>query len=162
LIKNKGGQEMTAKKTILILALVLTLFSCAPNNEMYLSEPAGFWAGLWHGLICIITFIISLFTDSVRIYEVNNSGTWYDFGFILGALISLGQGGLWSPTKKKRHPKSEREKEWEEIGTKIEEKVRTGIRKWLDERDKSEEDWEEIGKKVEEKIKRELRNWAER
>ena len=58
---------------------IILLFSCAPNNEMYRADLAGFWAGLWHGLICIITFIISLFTDSVKVYEVNNVGRWYDF-----------------------------------------------------------------------------------
>jgi hypothetical protein len=44
----------------------------------------------------------------------------------------------------------------------VEEKVRAGIRKWLDETDKDETDWETIGKIVEEKIKRELRNWTEK
>ena len=31
-----------------------------------------------------ITFIVSLFADGVRIYETNNNGRWYDFGFMLG------------------------------------------------------------------------------
>lgn len=48
------------------------------------ASPAGFWAGLWHGIIAPITFIVSLFADGVRIYETNNNGRWYDFGFILG------------------------------------------------------------------------------
>ena len=26
----------------------------------------------------------SLFADGVRIYETNNNGRWYDFGFMLG------------------------------------------------------------------------------
>jgi hypothetical protein len=156
---------MKSKRRIVFFTLtflVLVLVSCAPKNEMYLSETAGFWTGLWHGLICFVTFIISLFTDSVGIYEVHNTGRWYNFGFVLGALIGLGHGGLWGPVSKKIHTKSRREKEWEDIGEKVEEKVRTGIRKWLDETDKDETDWEKIGKKVEEKIKRELRNWAEK
>ncbi len=155
---------MRAKITggIIVLAILMLLVSsCAPQNEMYLAKPAGFWAGLWHGLIVIITFIISLFTDSVGIYEVNNNGGWYNFGFVLGLLISLSHGGIWKPVKKKP-AKSEREQEWEDIGTKVEEKVRTGIQKWLKETDREDEEWEEIGKKVEEKIKRELRNWAEK
>ena len=45
---------------------------------------AGFWLGLWHGVITPITFVVSLFTDDVSIYEVRNSGNWYDFGFVLG------------------------------------------------------------------------------
>lgn len=44
----------------------------------------GFWQGLWHGLISPITFVVSLFTDSVAIYQVRNNGNWYDAGFMLG------------------------------------------------------------------------------
>jgi hypothetical protein len=33
---------------------------------------AGFWLGLWQGLISPITFLISLFTSEVNIYEVQN------------------------------------------------------------------------------------------
>lgn len=54
---------------------------------------AGFWAGLWHGLICPITFIVSLFAPGVRVYEVKNRGRWYDFGFLIGASSSLGGSG---------------------------------------------------------------------
>jgi hypothetical protein len=63
-----------------------------PNSKWSLpdAEPAGFWPGFWHGLIAPITFVVSLFNPGVRIYETNNSGGWYDFGFILGASSSLG------------------------------------------------------------------------
>ena len=145
-----------------IVVFILLISGCAANNEMYVSKAAGFWAGLWHGLILIITFVISLFTDKVGIYELNNSGGWYNFGFVLGILISIGQCGLGCAKNKKKRPKGRTEKEWEEIGVRVEEKVRTGIRKWLDESEEKDQEWEEIGKKVEEKIKRELRNWAEK
>jgi hypothetical protein len=55
------------------------------------AKPAGFWAGLWHGLIAPITFIVSLFDAGVRIYETNNNGRWYEFGFIIG--VSGTSGG---------------------------------------------------------------------
>lgn len=66
-----------------------------PNSKYKLptAAPAGFWAGVWHGLICPITFIVSLFKPGVRIYETNNRGRWYDFGFLLGASSALGSGG---------------------------------------------------------------------
>jgi hypothetical protein len=79
-----------------VAAALLLLSSCAPgpNPEAGLGpEPAGFWLGLWHGIILPVTFVISLFTDSVSIYEVANNGNWYDFGFFLGVLISLGGSG---------------------------------------------------------------------
>jgi len=156
---------MRTKWIAAILGLILIAFffiGCAAKNEMYVSEPAGFWAGLWHGLIVVVAFIIGLFTDSIGIYEVSNSGGWYDFGFVLGLMISVGHCGIWHPAKKKIRSKCRKEEEWEEIGKKVEEKVRRGIKNWLDETDKDEMDWEEIGKKVEEKIKRELKNWAEK
>jgi high-affinity Fe2+/Pb2+ permease len=92
-------------------------------------------------------------------YEVNNTGGWYDFGFILGACIALGGGGGAGWKKKRR--KRTKDKEWEEIGKKVEVKVRKGIKEWLDESEKKDDDWEEIGRKIEEKIKRKLRDWAE-
>ena len=48
------------------------------------AKPAGFWAGLWHGIISPLIFFIGLFTDQVKFYETKNNGRWYDFGFLLG------------------------------------------------------------------------------
>lgn len=84
---------------ILVLVLVaLLLASCAagPNplvgTDAASGAPAGFWRGLWHGLILPITFLISLFTESVSIYEVHNSGGWYDFGYVVGLMLCSGSG----------------------------------------------------------------------
>jgi len=152
------GKRKIALWALLIMVLVLS--GCTANSDRFIEEPAGFWAGLWHGLILFITFVISLFTESVRMYEVNNIGGWYDFGFLLGAMLALGHGGIWHPARHIKSEKSKREKEWQEIGAKVEEKVKRGIRNWVEESD-DESEWQEIGKKVEEKIKRELRQWAE-
>ena len=141
---------------IIILAL-LTIAGCAAGPTRFVDHPAGFWAGLWHGFIIVVTFIIGLFTNSVQIYARNNTGGWYDFGFVLGAMIMLGGGCGHKKIKKKA--KKDKEKEWEEIATKVEERVRRGIKSWLEE--SADKEWEEIGQKIEEKIKRELRNWAE-
>lgn len=72
------------------------IFAVAGPNSKYNqpgAEPAGFWAGLWHGLIMPITFVVSLLNPGVRIYEPNNSGLWYDFGFIIGASSAFGGAG---------------------------------------------------------------------
>ncbi len=85
----------------LLFAVVALLFvgisGCAPGANTAaitnVPEPAGFLLGLWHGLIVIITFIVSLFTDSVNVYEVQNNGTFYNLGFVIGLTISLGGSG---------------------------------------------------------------------
>ena len=88
-----------------VLVAILTFFALlvfagctpGPNIAMDFVEPtrevAGFWQGLWHGLICVITFIISLFNDNVHFYEVVNNGVWYNLGFLIGASCALGGSG---------------------------------------------------------------------
>ena len=83
-----------------ILALALSACAAGVNEAVDVTSPegyvAGFWLGLWHGVIAPITFIVSLFTDNVNIYEVHNNGNWYDLGFVLGAGILFGGGaGGW-------------------------------------------------------------------
>jgi len=81
---------------VLVILAVLVIAACAagPNPEVDAGpDPAGFWLGLWQGFIAPVTFFISLFTDNVNIYEVNNNGNWYDFGFVIGAGLLL-SGGL--------------------------------------------------------------------
>jgi hypothetical protein len=90
------------KKALLLLlvaALLVALAGCAagPNTLKGTPDPegrvAGFWLGLWHGIIAPVTFIISLFSNKVQIYDVHNNGGWYNFGFILGVMIIFGGGG---------------------------------------------------------------------
>ena len=81
---------------VAVVGATLFLSSCAagPNPEAGTGQdPAGFWLGLWHGIIVLVTFVISLFSDNVSVYEVVNNGNWYDFGFVLGLLIALGGSG---------------------------------------------------------------------
>jgi hypothetical protein len=91
---------MTKKHRIqLTLAVIgiLVLAACAagPNNVAEVDAPriAGFWLGLWHGLISPITFIVSLFTNDVSVYEVHNNGNWYDTGFIFGVATAFSGAG---------------------------------------------------------------------
>ncbi len=67
------------------------------------TDAAGFWSGLWHGIIVPVTFVISLFNDRVSIYEVNNRGGWYDFGFVLGVITIFGGGGGGAGRTRKRN-----------------------------------------------------------
>lgn len=74
-----------------LLVVVLALGACAAGPNVDVAPAgAGFWLGLWHGIILPVTFVISLFTDTVTIYEVNNNGNWYDFGFVVGLSLFSG------------------------------------------------------------------------
>lgn len=75
-----------------MLFAMLFLTSCTAGGQDFIEQPAGFFMGLWHGFISFFTFIISIFNDNVGIYEVNNNGGWYNFGFILGISIFYGGG----------------------------------------------------------------------
>ena len=95
---------------VLLLVSVVVLASCAagPNPEVSPDADAGFWLGLWHGFIVPVTFVISLFTDEVNIYEVDNTGNWYDFGFVLGLSVSLGgSAGGSSRSRRRRSSRSD-------------------------------------------------------
>jgi uncharacterized membrane protein len=87
------------KKVLLwgLMIIILSLIAaCAagPNEMVNMKDGdgkvAGFWQGLWHGIITPVTFVISLFNKNVNIYEVHNDGGWYNFGFILGVIIIFG------------------------------------------------------------------------
>jgi hypothetical protein len=92
----------------MLIAFVLMFFSasCAPGpNDLEKTanqqgKVAGFWKGIWHGLISPITFIISIFSKNVRFYEVHNSGFWYNFGFVIGAGLFM-SGGILGKKKSK-------------------------------------------------------------
>lgn len=144
------------KGLLFLLACLLFLLglSCAPGNERWASvdNPAGFWAGLWHGLIIVVTFVVSLFTRDVGIYEPNNVGWGYNIGFILGCMISLGGA---AGSARRRRPKGEAK--WERVGEKIAAGVREGIRNGLADRGMSESEWDELGRRIEERIREKLR-----
>lgn len=90
----RGRMVRIAVLVVVTLAGALALAACAPGPNDVAStgagQDAGFWLGLWHGFICPVTFVISLFTDNVNMYDVHNNGNWYDAGFALGALMILG------------------------------------------------------------------------
>ena len=86
----------TALLALVVAAGGLVLAACAPGaNDAAAAggqELAGFWLGLWHGVITPVTFVISLFNDNVNLYEVHNNGNWYNFGFVLGFSVVFGSG----------------------------------------------------------------------
>jgi hypothetical protein len=85
-----------SKTSLAVLAILLLFSACAEVSTIencVTAEPAGFFFGLWHGVIAPISFVLSVFFDDIAMYAVNNSGGWYDFGFVIGAGILFGGGG---------------------------------------------------------------------
>lgn len=83
---------------VALLTAALVLSACAADANPQVGaavesgEAAGFWLGLWHGVIAPVAFVVSLFSDGIGIYEVRNSGTLYDLGFVLGLGFLVGGG----------------------------------------------------------------------
>ena len=80
----------TRKSTIVILLIVTTciLFfvGCLPGENPSVDSSyssAGFFTGIWQGLISPFSLIASIFFD-VSFYEVDNTGWWYNLGFLIG------------------------------------------------------------------------------
>ncbi|HEY4786432.1 MAG TPA: hypothetical protein VIH57_10305 [Bacteroidales bacterium] len=85
--------------SIFLLAMI-TLTSCVPGGGSHTPKnPAGFFWGIWHGWIAPVSLIWGFFENNVRIYEVYNTGWWYDLGFYIS--IIAGFGGI-SFIRKKR------------------------------------------------------------
>ena len=100
-----GDVEVRMRRSIpvvLTVILVLTLAACTATQPPTASMPGepGFFRGFWHGFIAPVTFVISVFTDAVRVYAVPNLGRWYDFGFMLG--IGGFSGGLFAGSRRRR------------------------------------------------------------
>jgi len=55
----------------------------------------------------VVTFIINLFKHDVKVYDVNNNGGWYNFGFLLGVICVWGggSGAGWKSRKRRKQAK---------------------------------------------------------
>lgn len=97
----------TARRVLLGAAVLLILSACAAGPNAATDVPAadghiaGIWTGWWHGFIVPITFFVSLFSDTVNIYEVHNTGAWYDFGFLIGVSSVFGGGGAGAKSRRR-------------------------------------------------------------
>ncbi|MFL7812981.1 MAG: hypothetical protein ACK2TT_02825 [Anaerolineales bacterium] len=99
------------KKAVLLslliaVALIAAACTAGPNDLRNMPDEdgdvAGFWQGLWQGIIAPFTFIISLFSKNITVYEVHNNGGWYNFGFLMGASIIFGGSGGGAASRRKR------------------------------------------------------------
>jgi hypothetical protein len=65
-----------------LILLLINLSSCAPSGYEY--NEAGFFSGIWHGLIIVFSLMGKLIGMDIGIYADNNTGFTYWLGFILG------------------------------------------------------------------------------
>lgn len=81
---------------ITLIVCLLLLAACAPGTERFKDKdkPAGFFWGIWHGWIAPVSVVWQLFNPSVRIYEGNNAGWAYDFGFYIAVVGGFGSAAL--------------------------------------------------------------------
>lgn len=97
---NHKQKKVKIIKPLHLMAIVslaiFTVIGCLPGDGAATEyKPAGFFGGIWHGLLCWLSLIISVFNDNIRIYEIENSGWWYDLGYLLG-ISAIGSGGAFS------------------------------------------------------------------
>ena len=92
---------------LVVIGFVLAGCAAGPNNvaEVKADDIAGFWLGIWHGLISPITFLVSLFNDGVNIYEVHNNGNWYNFGFMIGVSAAFSGAARSGGAARPRRPR---------------------------------------------------------
>ena len=149
-------------KLLIFIPLILMLTSCTAGDAQFTQDtPAGFWYGLWHGVISFISLIIHIFNENVTVYEINNTGGWYDFGFLIGIITVWGGS---SHVSCRSSANKKRDKEWDEISQKVESKVMRKLKEWAEDEEVTDigKEWDEIGEKVEKKLKHKIREWAEK
>ena len=93
-----------SRHAVTALALIVLVAACTATQPALNTPPSAetprFLLGLWHGMIAPITFVVSLFSEHVRVYAYPNAGRWYDFGFMLG--IGGFSGGIFAGSRKRR------------------------------------------------------------
>ena len=48
---------------------------------------SGLLPGIWHGIISPVTLVMSFINPDVQMYEVHNTGSEYNVGFLIGVAI---------------------------------------------------------------------------
>ncbi|MHB1484617.1 MAG: hypothetical protein ACYCYI_08115 [Saccharofermentanales bacterium] len=107
-MKKKKDLKKILLLTTMLIPVFLLMTGCIPGDGTSTpNDKAGFFWGIWHGWIAPVSLIISIFKSEISIYEVNNVGILYNFGYYI-AVIS-GFGGL--ALNRKRRRRSEQREE---------------------------------------------------
>ena len=77
--------------TLVVLTFALTACIAKQSGAAVSPNGPGFLDGVLHGFIFPVAWAVSLFTDKIAVYDVPNSGGWYNFGYFIG-IVFLGVG----------------------------------------------------------------------
>jgi len=84
---------MVVSLMILVVAMISIGLPINATFEAAKTMPqVGFIVGFIHGILIVISFVISLFNDNYTIYAIYNNGIMYNFGFIFGILSLISSG----------------------------------------------------------------------
>lgn len=133
--------KLLKSMVLIVLALFLAsgIFTSYAGDISFEDDDAGLLTGIIHGVLAPIMLVAAIFT-SFTMYELNNNGWWYNFGFLFGILITWGGGkgtnhiikNYYRPPKqevtKKEGLKKLSEEDHKKIGKIIEEKIMSAIK----------------------------------
>ncbi|MFA5020420.1 MAG: hypothetical protein WC533_04980 [Candidatus Pacearchaeota archaeon] len=114
-----------------ILALIVVIGSLFLASGVYTyyaehsywdNHKAGFTTGVIHGVIAPIMLIVGILKD-YGIYEINNKGWFYDFGFVLGIMLAWAGGSGGTKNVIKNYYSSARDMQDKNPLKKIKEKI---------------------------------------
>ena len=90
---------------LILIGCVLLMYGCFPVDGGHPGDDrAGFFRGIWHGWIAPISVVMGFFNSTIRVYEVSNTGWWYDLGFYMAVISGFGGLSLMRRKKDREHP----------------------------------------------------------
>lgn len=87
---------------LIIIIMLVSLSGCIPN-ESEVTNTAGFFSGVWHGWIAPVSLFLKIFNSDYSIYNQNNTGFWYEFGFYMAIISGFGSLSLFRNKKKDKN-----------------------------------------------------------
>jgi hypothetical protein len=80
------------KKQLIVAGIFFLFCSLLITNsyagiQYYGENHGGFFCGICDGLKSLVKITLNLFYDNMGIYNMNNNGFFYNFGFFLSAML---------------------------------------------------------------------------
>jgi hypothetical protein len=136
----KWGLLVSVGLVVLALFLGSGVFTYYSGDVYWDTDKAGILTGVIHGALAPLFLVAQIFSD-YTMYELNNNGWWYNFGFLIGLLIVWGGSGkstkhivknyyrMPGDEKKKSGKDKLSDEDHEKIGKVIEDKIKVHLKK---------------------------------